>query len=141
MQSGEKPNSDTVFEVASITKTYTGLLLTQAVLDEKVQLDEDIRTYLDYDGYENLQYSNTPITLRHLATHRSGLPQDFSYTSEDRRNGRAFEKIATYSQQQFFVDLGQYQLSSEPGEEYRLLKHIPAKLKPADVLPQWWVDG
>ncbi|MEI5638973.1 MULTISPECIES: serine hydrolase domain-containing protein [unclassified Pseudoalteromonas] len=119
LPNGEKPNSNTLFEIASITKTYTGLLLAQAVLDNKVVLDEDIRTYLGYDGYQNLQYSNTPITLRHLATHRSGLPQDFSYTPEDRKNGRVFEKIASYSKQQFFSDLSQYQLTSEPGDEYR----------------------
>ncbi|WP_255229701.1 serine hydrolase domain-containing protein [Pseudoalteromonas sp. HM-SA03] len=47
---GTKPHHDTVYEIASITKTYTGLLLAKAVVDKKVQLDADIRVYLQGGG-------------------------------------------------------------------------------------------
>ncbi|MBQ4848708.1 serine hydrolase [Pseudoalteromonas sp. MMG012] len=116
---GTKPGHETIYEIASITKTYTGLLLAKAVTDKKVKLDDDIRAYLGPDGYQNLQYLNQPITLRHLATHRSALPQDFAFTREDLKNGRAFELILNYSKSQLFEDLSQYQLTSRPGSEYQ----------------------
>ncbi|WP_343043972.1 serine hydrolase domain-containing protein [Pseudoalteromonas caenipelagi] len=124
---GTKPNSDTVYEIASITKTYTGLVLAQAVADKKVQLDEDIRVYLGDRRYQNLAYSGTPITLRHLATHRSGLPLVFAYSEEDKNNGKALELLSKYSKAKFFEDLSQYQLTSEPGDEY-LYSNVGADL-------------
>ncbi|TMO65191.1 serine hydrolase [Pseudoalteromonas aurantia] len=114
-----KPSNETIYEIASITKTYTGLLLAKAITDKKVKLDDDIRVYLGGARYQNLQYSNEPITLRHLATHRSGLPQDFSFTREDIKNDNAFELISNYSKAQLFEDLSQFQLTSRPGSEYQ----------------------
>ena len=40
------PTSATVYEIGSITKTFTGILLAQAFLDKKIKLDDDIRKYL-----------------------------------------------------------------------------------------------
>jgi CubicO group peptidase (beta-lactamase class C family) len=63
---------DSIYQIGSITKTFTGLLLAQMVVEEKVRLDEPLRELLPAgtvhkpDGRE--------ITLRDLATHRSGLP-------------------------------------------------------------------
>lgn len=102
---GTKPGHETIFEIASITKTYTGLLLAKAVTDKKVKLDDDIRTYFGPDSYQNLQYLNQPITLRHLATHKSALPQDFAFTREEFKSGRAFELILNYSKSQLFEEL------------------------------------
>jgi CubicO group peptidase (beta-lactamase class C family) len=72
----EKPNDNTLFEIASLTKTLTGNLLAQAVLDNKINLDADIRMYLKGD-YPNLEYNKQPITLRHLTLHKGGLPYTF----------------------------------------------------------------
>lgn len=41
------PNSSTVFEIASVTKTFTGLLMAKAVADNKLNLNDDIRKYLN----------------------------------------------------------------------------------------------
>jgi CubicO group peptidase (beta-lactamase class C family) len=63
---------DSIYQIGSITKAFTGLLLAQMVVEEKVRLDEPLRELLPAgtvhkpDGRE--------ITLRDLATHRSGLP-------------------------------------------------------------------
>ncbi|CAH9064049.1 Protein flp [Pseudoalteromonas holothuriae] len=140
---GTKLGSETVYEIASITKTYTGLLLAKAVTDKKVKLDEDIRVYLGAEGYQNLQYSNKAITLRHLVTHKSTLPQDFAFNSEDMKNGSVIELVSNYSKAKFFEDLAQYQLTSTPGDEYqysnagaKLIGYILEKVynKPLSVL-------
>jgi CubicO group peptidase (beta-lactamase class C family) len=74
LSTGNPPNNQTIYEIASITKTYTGLVVAKAILDGKIELDKDIRHYLNNNEYKNLELSNQYITLRHLMTHTSGLP-------------------------------------------------------------------
>ncbi len=119
LSNGDTPNNKTIYEIASITKTYTGLLVAKAILDGKVELDKDIRHYLNNNEYKNLELSNQYITLRHLMTHTSGLPQNFAYTSEDRAKGIAFEKMSKYSRDDYFDDLKKVKLNSTPGDNYQ----------------------
>jgi CubicO group peptidase (beta-lactamase class C family) len=116
---GSEPNNETVYELASITKTYTGLLLAKAILDNKLTLDDDIRIHLGTREFANLHYANTPITIRDLVTHRSALPQEFAFTQDDIKKGTALALAAKYSKAQFFEDLAQYKLDSKPGENYQ----------------------
>ena len=60
---------ETVFELASITKQFTASAIMLLKQEGKVQLDESIHTYLP-DAPEAWQ----DITVRHLLTHTSGLP-------------------------------------------------------------------
>ena len=119
LNNGASPNNQTIYELASITKTYTGLVLAKAVHDGKVALDADIRTYLKNKEYDNLERSDTPITLRHLATHTSGLPKDFAYTKEDAQHGLIIERLSAYTKEDFFNDLSQFNLRYVPGERYQ----------------------
>lgn len=70
---GKLPGANTVFEIGSVTKTFTGILLANAVLEGKAKLTDDICQYLD-GNYLNLKYNNQPIRLVHLSNHTSGLP-------------------------------------------------------------------
>ncbi len=76
-QAGKLP-ADTVpaerrlFEIGSITKLFTGLLLAQAVLENKAALDDSIAKHLPADL--KLDPAVAAITLVQLATHTSGLP-------------------------------------------------------------------
>lgn len=76
LTNGESPNDQTLYEIASLTKTFTGTLLSKAILDKKVELDDDIRKYLP-ERYPNLEFNGQPITFRNLVTHTSGLPNMF----------------------------------------------------------------
>jgi len=116
---GTLTDNTRVYEIASITKTYVGLLLAKAVEDKKVQLDKDIRTYLPNSKLQNLHFDGQPITLRHLATHRSGLPADFSFTQKDKEAGRALDLIASYTKENLFEDLRNFQLQDVPGETFQ----------------------
>ncbi len=69
----ELPTGNSVYELASITKTFSSALLAQAVLEKKVKLDDDIRLFLD-GQYPNLAYKGVPIKLINLANLTSGLP-------------------------------------------------------------------
>jgi len=64
---------DSIFEIGSITKTFTGLALAQLVAQGKVRLDEPVRELLPPDTVD--QPAGREITLLDLATHRAGLPE------------------------------------------------------------------
>jgi CubicO group peptidase (beta-lactamase class C family) len=61
-------NSESQFEIGSITKVFTSTLLAEMVVENKLKLEEDIFNYLDIDDKEK-------ITFLSLANHTSGLPR------------------------------------------------------------------
>ena len=63
---------DSIFQIGSITKTFTGLLLAQMAEQGKVQLNEPVRQLLP-EGTA-AKPKGDEITLLDLATHHSGLP-------------------------------------------------------------------
>ena len=72
---GQAVTSSTIYEIGSITKVFTGILLAQAVDAGDMQLDDPIQQYLP-PGIHAPSFHDTPITLLDLATHRSSLPRD-----------------------------------------------------------------
>jgi CubicO group peptidase (beta-lactamase class C family) len=61
---GARP--DTRFEVGSVTKTFTALLLAEMAARKEVRYDDPVARYLPHG------VPGPPITLMHLATHTSG---------------------------------------------------------------------
>ena len=64
--------TSTIMNTASISKTFTGVCIMKAVEEGKVSLDEDINNYLPFKVV-NPNFPSEKITLRHLATHTSGI--------------------------------------------------------------------
>jgi CubicO group peptidase (beta-lactamase class C family) len=64
--------SDSLFEIGSITKTFTGLLLAQMAVEKKLDLRDPVRELLP-PGVASAP-KGFEITLLDLATHHSGLP-------------------------------------------------------------------
>jgi len=71
---GQLPNEHTLFEIGSITKTFTTTLLACAANEGKLNLHVPINKYLP-DSIPPLEYQGTPITLLTMANHFSGLPR------------------------------------------------------------------
>jgi len=120
---------DNLFEIGSITKTFTATLLAQAVLDHKVALDDDIRKYLPGE-YPNLTYKNHPITLTDLANHTSRLPE----MPDDIGTQTGFDPLRPekgYDSLMFYATLHRVKLDTLPGFKFNysnyglaLLGHI-----------------
>ncbi|MGH7970591.1 MAG: serine hydrolase domain-containing protein, partial [Limisphaerales bacterium] len=68
------PDAQTLFEVGSITKVFTGVLLGRLAGEGAVRLADPIRPYLPA-GTAPPQRDGREITLVDLATHTSGLPR------------------------------------------------------------------
>ncbi|GAA2138359.1 hypothetical protein GCM10009760_19640 [Kitasatospora kazusensis] len=74
-RSGKRPvRADTRFELGSVTKTFTALLLAEMVARGEVRYDDPIDRYLPAGAVPGYPHDR-PITLLHLATHTSGLPR------------------------------------------------------------------
>ena len=75
-QSGAaQPGADAVFEIGSITKAVVGVLLADAVARGALTLDTPVAALLPDSVDVPAGPDGAPITLAHLATHRSGLPR------------------------------------------------------------------
>jgi CubicO group peptidase (beta-lactamase class C family) len=63
---------DSLFEIGSVTKTFTGLMLAQMVEQQQVTAEQPVRTLMAPVVPES---SGAEISLLDLVTHRSGLPR------------------------------------------------------------------
>src|SRR6185436_2636196 len=63
---------DTIFQIASITKTLTACALMRLAEEGKVALDAPVRTYLPEFRLQD-EAAAASITLRHLLTHAGGF--------------------------------------------------------------------
>lgn len=118
------PDQKSIYEIASITKTFTGALASGALLDGKMTLDGDFRAYLS-EPYPNLEKNGKFITLRLLAAHRAGLPKNvpdtdalFKNPNFDTLPFQLIELEKTYDDAAYLRALHQVELRSEPGSEF-----------------------
>ncbi|MFX1505822.1 MAG: serine hydrolase domain-containing protein [Promethearchaeota archaeon] len=68
--------NDTLFSIASISKTFTATAVMLLVENGTLDLDEDINTYLESFQVPTLS-SASPITLSHLLTHTAGFEESW----------------------------------------------------------------
>ena len=66
-------DGDTIFEIGSVTKVFTSLLLADMVNRKEVSLDDPAAKYLP-EHVRMPERGGKPITLFDLSTHSSGLP-------------------------------------------------------------------
>lgn len=76
------PDDYSIYEIGSITKTFTGLLVAQAIVDGKMELNADIRKYLPA-RFSNLHYAGgEAVKLGSLLAHTAQLPFNFEAGNE-----------------------------------------------------------
>ena len=106
---GNPPTDSTLYELASVTKTFTGTMAAKAILENKIELNDDIRNYLD-GPYPNLAFKSQPITIRDILTHTGGFP-NFPPTMEN--------KAA------FLAGLQKIEIDTEPGTRFSYSNTAP----------------
>lgn len=94
--SGRAFTTDTVMNIGSISKTVLGAAMMRAVASGVLSLDADINTYLPFRVVNPHQPSAT-ITLRHLATHTSGITDRWAaYAGTYHYGGDSPEPLGTF---------------------------------------------
>lgn len=105
-------NQDSLFEIGSITKTFTAILLADMVLRGEVSLDDPAARYLP-ESVTMPNDSGRVITLKDLATHSSGLPRiPDNLSPADPQN-----PYADYTPEEMYAFLSSFKLEREIGEE------------------------
>lgn len=107
---GKPPTGKTLFELGSVTKVYTGLLLADAVQRREVGLDQPVAELLP-TGVTVPTRDKLVVTLRHLALHSSGLPPLPPSLPIDATN-----PFGSYRDHHLYQDLVRTQLLVPPGE-------------------------
>ncbi|MEO8611484.1 MAG: serine hydrolase domain-containing protein [Chloroflexota bacterium] len=91
-------NGDTVFRIASMTKSFTAMAIIKLRDEGKLTLESPAEKYVP--ELANLRYptrDSAKITLRHLLTMSAGFPQDDPWA--DRQLGASAEQFSAWMKQ------------------------------------------
>src|SRR4026208_202362 len=124
----QEVNGDTLFDIASITKPFTGLLLQDMIERGEMKLDDPVQKYLPASVKVPTRHGKQ-ITLFHLVTHTSGLP----HIADNLNPKRPDNIFADYTVEELNTFLSNYQLTRDPGAKFQysslgagLLGHVIA---------------
>ena len=133
-------DGDTVFEIGSVTKVFTSLLLADMVRRGEVALTDPVAKYLPAD-VKVPERGSAKITLQQLAMHTSALPRLPSNLNPKDVNN----PYADYTVQQLYEFLSSAELTRDPGSRYEysnlgvgLLGHALARRAGTDYETLVW---
>ncbi|MEM7105339.1 MAG: serine hydrolase [Bacteroidota bacterium] len=102
-----------IFEIGSISKTFTTIILAQMVLEGKLALDDPVQKHLPNE-VTIPKYEGDEITLMHMATHSSSMPRmPSNFAPKDPLN-----PYADYTVQQMYEFLNGLELTRKIGSQY-----------------------
>jgi D-alanyl-D-alanine-carboxypeptidase/D-alanyl-D-alanine-endopeptidase len=129
---GAQPlGAQSVFEIGSITKVFTAILLADMVAKGEVSLDDPVSKYLPEDEVTIPTRGDREIMLLDIATHRSSIPRmPDNFAPADDAN-----PYADYTVEQMFEFLSNLELTRDIGSEAEysnlamgLLGHVLARV-------------
>ena len=98
---------EAMYKIASMTKSETAIMILRLCEAGVLHLDTPIKTYIPWLTLSRPEAAET-MTLRHLLTHTSGLPED-GWLPEGSRDEDTIERVARET-------LPTFTLGSTPGE-------------------------
>ncbi len=110
------PDENTLFEIGSISKTFTATLLAYLVQTGQVNLDDSITQYLPDSVAANPDLQR--ITLQQLANHTSGFPRmptNIEATAAD----HPLDPYKDYTKQHLYTYLKSYKADIPPDSTYQ----------------------
>jgi D-alanyl-D-alanine-carboxypeptidase/D-alanyl-D-alanine-endopeptidase len=123
----EEVDEDTIFEIGSISKVFTTLLMTLMDEEGDLEFSDNAQRFLPAGvsmptkkgiSKPNEDTPQTHITLEHLATHTSGLPRNPSNIIDPSDTPtEIWRPYADYTYQQMYDFLSSYELEGEIGRE------------------------
>ena len=110
---GTVVNEHSIYEIGSITKTFTGVLLAQMAIDGLVGVDDPANKYLP-DHAQLPDRNGVQITLGHLSDHTSSIQRmPSNFNPADPAN-----PYADYTTKELFAELPTLQLTRDIGSQY-----------------------
>ena len=109
----EQPNGSTLFEIGSITKVFTSLLLADMIERGEVKADDAVSKYLPGNA-EVPSRNGKQITLLNLSMQNSGLPR----LPDNMKPADVQNPYVDYDGAKLLAFLASYRLTRDPGEKY-----------------------
>lgn len=109
---GTTPNDQTVYEIGSVSKVFTGILLADAAIRNEVSLDQPAQELLR-DVAKMPKKGDKDITLADLSTHWSGLPR----LPSNMRNVGGNNPYSDYTSDLAIEFLNSHELGRAPGQQ------------------------
>jgi len=110
---GREVDENTIYEIGSISKVFTGILLAQQVLEGRLKLEDEINNFLP-DDIKVPVMGDTEITFGNLTDHTSGFPRmPYNFSPANRHN-----PYADYTVDEMYEFISNYQPVRTPGAEY-----------------------
>ena len=107
------PDGRTPFEIGSLSKVFTAILLADAIERGELSLDTPAATSLP-DALRPLPGHGEEITVAHLATHRSSLPR----IPDNLPGDDLVDPYAGYSFDDLVAFIEEWRFLAAPGERY-----------------------
>jgi CubicO group peptidase (beta-lactamase class C family) len=112
-KNGQEVDENSIYEIGSISKVFTGILLAQQVLEGRLKLEDEINNFLP-DDIKVPVMGDTEITFGNLTDHTSGFPRmPFNFAPANPHN-----PYADYTVDQMYEFISNYQAVRTVGSEY-----------------------
>ena len=111
---------ETIYLIASISKTITATAILQQVDQGKIDLDEDVNEYLDFE-LRNPYFPEVPITYRMLLNHTSSLniePTSFYQVQYEEDSSPLSSWLKDYFYDDVVMNKSKWN-NCHPGKEFR----------------------
>ncbi|MGI9566765.1 MAG: serine hydrolase domain-containing protein [Nitrosopumilus sp.] len=122
---GNPIDENTIFEIGSISKVFTSLILADMVVNGEIHLDDPIDKFLP-ESVRVPSRNGKKITLLNLSTHTSGLPRMHSLLPDPKP-----DKTYEYTKDGMYDFLSDYELTRDIGLQFEysntggsLLSHV-----------------
>ena len=100
----------TLFELASISKQFTAAAILKLNQEKKLDLKDDVTKFLPHFPYSN-------ITIHHLLTHTSGLPEYMDFPEKEFKQ----DVPLTNKQLESYLERTKPKILFKPGERYKYI--------------------
>lgn len=113
LNSRDSVNEHSVFEIGSISKTFTGIILADLVLKGELFLNDPLQKLLP-DGVTAPTRNGASIRLVHMSNHTSGLPR----MPDNFRSANPGNPYIDYSEKQLYDFINGHKLRRDIGATY-----------------------
>ncbi len=110
------PDEKTVFEIGSITKTFTGIILADMILKKELSDKDPVSKFISKEKLKLPETDGKEITLKDLAQHISGIPGMPDNTGDIRKKENPF---SDYTPEKMFESLNRCKLDFPTGTKHR----------------------
>jgi len=107
---GNAINAETLFNLASISKQFTAAAILKLIDEKKLTLNDEVTKYLPFFPYTN-------ITIKHLLTHTSGLPEYMSFPEKDFNP----KELLSNSQLERYIERVKPKILFQPGTKFKYI--------------------